>query len=207
MDRPAARTLHGSIASRAFTARWILGELELDYEFVALDIRKGEQKRAEVLALNPMGKVPILQDGDVVVTETVAICLYLADRYGYGRLAPPIDDPARGRYLRWSVFATSALEPAMLSPKGDAARSFLVGWGELDAALDATEQALTPGPYVLGESFSAADVALGSVLSFGLFNKQIPPRARLVEYNGLIARRPAYQSAANATWPPELFPR
>jgi glutathione S-transferase len=199
-------TLYGTIASRTFTARWLLGELGVDYRFEAVDIRKGEQKRPEYLALNPMGKVPTLRDGASVVTETVAICLYLADRYGYGTLAPRSEDPARAPYLRWSVFATAVLEPAMLSPKGDAARTFHVGWGELDSALAATEHALTPGPNVLGERFSAADVALGSVLSFGLFNKSIPARPLLVAYNQRNAARPAYQAAAKATWPPDLFP-
>src|SRR5262245_26094394 len=148
-------TLYGSVRSRTFIARWMLGELGLDYRFEALDLRKGEQKRPEYLAINPMGKVPALRDGDTVVSETVAICLYLADRYGYGTLAPRIEEPARGAYLRWSVFATSVLEPAMYAPKGDGVSSFHAGWGELDRALGAVEQALTPGPNLLGERFSA----------------------------------------------------
>ena len=106
-------TLYGTIASRTFTARWMLGELDLDYAFETVDIRKGDQKRPEYLALNPMGKVPTLRDGGVVVTESVAICLYLADRYGYGTLAPRVEDPARGTYLRWAVFAGTVLEPAI----------------------------------------------------------------------------------------------
>ena len=95
----------------------MLGELGLEYAFETVDIRKGDQKRPEYLALNPMGKVPTLRDGDVVVTESVAICLYLADRYGYGTLAPRVDDPARGTYLRWSVFAGTVLEPVIALPR------------------------------------------------------------------------------------------
>src|SRR5436190_11720599 len=105
--------LYGSIHSRTFTARWILEELGLPYRVVDIDIRKGWQKRPEFLAINPMGKAPAITDDGVVVTETPAICLYLADRYGVGRLAPPLDDPRRGPYLRWAVFATAVLEPAI----------------------------------------------------------------------------------------------
>src|SRR5262245_46420858 len=199
-------TLYGSIASRTVTARWMLGELGLDYAFVPVDIRKGEQKRAEYLALNPMGKVPTLRDGDTVVTESVAICLYLADRYGYGTLAPRVDDPARATYLRWSVFAASVLEPAVGLPHSDAATAFHVGWGDFDSAMNALESALTPGPHVLGERFSAADVALGAVVSFALFNKRIPERPVFGAYQRRNAARPAFQAAAKATWPPDLFP-
>ena len=195
-------TLYGSILSRTFTARWMLGELGLDYAFETVDIRKGDQKRPEYLALNPMGKVPTLRDGGVVVTESVAICLYLADRYGYGTLAPPVDDPARGTYLRWAVFAGTVLEPVIGLPRSDdpalASRS---GWGDFDSAMNALEQALTPGPYVLGERFSAADVALGAVVSFALFQKRMPERPRFAAYNARIGARPACQAAAKATWP------
>jgi glutathione S-transferase len=168
-------TLYGSVLSRTFTARWMLGELALEYAFETVDIRKGDQKRLEYLALNPMGKVPTLRDGDVVVTESVAICLYLADRYGYGTLAPRVDDPARGTYLRWAVFAGTVLEPVIGLPRNDDPTvASQVGWGNFDSAMNALEHALTPGPYVLGERFSAADVALGAVVSFALFNKRMP---------------------------------
>ena len=83
-------TLYASIASRSFTARWMLAELDLPHRVEVVDIRSGQQKAPDYLRLNPMGKVPTLVDGDAVVTETVAICLYLADRYGYGALAPSV---------------------------------------------------------------------------------------------------------------------
>jgi glutathione S-transferase len=186
----------------------MLGELGLEYVFETLDIRKGEQKRPEFLALNPMGKVPTLRDGDVVVTESVAICLYLADRYGYGTFAPRVDDPARGTYLRWAVFATSVLEPAVGLPRSDdKALAFSVGWGDFDSAMNALESAVTPGPYILGERFSAADVALGAIVAFALINKRMPERPKFVAYHERLGGRAAYVAAANATWPPELFPR
>ncbi len=132
--------LYGSIYTRTFTARWILEELGLPYRVERVNIRAGEQKSAAFLAINPMGKIPALTDDGVVVTETVAICLYLADRYGLGRLAPDPSDPRRGPYLRWAVFATSVLEPAIYMKDMDVDPSG-VGWGDNEHALTALERA------------------------------------------------------------------
>ncbi|HEX7945645.1 MAG TPA: glutathione S-transferase family protein [Phenylobacterium sp.] len=193
--------LYGSIYSRTFTARWILEELGLPYRVVDIDIRPGRPKSPEFLAINPMGKVPALTDDGVVVTECPAICLYLADRYGVGRLAPPLDDPRRAPYLRWAVFATAVLEPAIylreekLDPRG-------VGWADYDTALNALETGLAQGPWLLGDMFSAADVALGSILSVALYNKRVTNRPVLEAYDRRLAARPAYKRALDANWPP-----
>ncbi len=193
--------LYGSIHSRTFTARWILEELGLACRVVDTDIRAGRQKDPAFLAINPMGKVPAITDDGVVVTETPAICIHLADRYGMGALAPAIDDPRRGAYLRWSVFATAVLEPAIwlrdqgLEPRG-------VGWGDYDTALNALETALTPGPWLLGQMFSAADVAVGAVLTVAVFNKRVEGRPVLQAYNERLMARPACMRAAEANWPP-----
>lgn len=192
--------LYGSIHSRTFTARWVLEELELPYRVVDTDIRPGRQKAPAFLAMNPMGKVPAIVDDGVVVTETPAICMYLADRYGAGRLAPMLDDPRRGPYLRWAVFATAVLEPAIylrdLGPEPAG-----VGWGDYDRALNALETGLAEGPWLLGGMFSAADVALGAVLSVALFNKRIADRPVLAAYDSRLSARPAYKRAAEANWP------
>jgi glutathione S-transferase len=193
--------LYGSIYSRTFTARWILEELGLPYRVVDIDIRPGRPKSREFLAINPMGKVPALTDDGVVVTECPAICLYLADRYGVGRLAPPLDDPRRAPYLRWAVFATAVLEPAIylreekLDPRG-------VGWADYDTALNALETGLAEGPWMLGDMFSATDVALGSILSVALYNKRVTGRPTLEAYDRRLAARPAYKRALDANWPP-----
>src|ERR1700712_1220691 len=105
-------TLYHSPASRAFMAYWMLEELGVPFDVKTVDIRKGDQKKPAYLKLNPSGKVPTLTDGKVVVSENPAICIYLADRYGYGTLAPRIEYPDRGAYLKWMVYSTAVLEPA-----------------------------------------------------------------------------------------------
>ena len=193
--------LYGSIYSRTFTARWILAELDLAYRLVEVDISEGRQKDPAFLAVNPMGKVPAITDDGVVVTESPAICMYLADRYGAGRLAPAIDDPRRGPYLRWSVYATAVLEPAIYleefhhEPRG-------VGWGDRERALSTLEAAVEPGPWLLGDQFTAADVAVGAILSVAIYNSRFPPRAALTAYDRRLAARPAYQRALKENWPP-----
>src|SRR5579863_8030193 len=104
--------LYRSVASRSFTALWMVEELGVPYRMEERDLRRGETKDPAYLKLNPMGKVPTLVIGDEVVFENPAICLLLADRYGYGTLIPHIDDPRRGPCLQWMVFSTSVLEPA-----------------------------------------------------------------------------------------------
>src|SRR5580698_5063574 len=101
--------------SRAANVVWMLEELGTPYELRFVDILKGEQKAPEFIARNAMGKIPLVVDGDIVVTESAAIGLYLADRYAYGRLAPKVDDPARATYLRWSFFAPSVIEPGAMA--------------------------------------------------------------------------------------------
>jgi glutathione S-transferase len=195
-------TLYASPFSRSFTAWWMLEELGLRYRVVTLDLRKGEQKDAAYLAINPMGKVPAITDGATVVTENPAICLYLADRYSPGVLAPAFDDPARGAYLRWAVFSTAVLEPAVYTKAsakpGD---GYGAGWGEYDTVCQALEQALTPGPWLLGERFTAADVALGANISVALFTKMLPATPAIAAYNERLSARPAYKAAATACWP------
>lgn len=150
----------------------------------------------ELVALNPMGKLPILSDSDTVVTESAAIGLYLADRYAYGRLAPKVDDPARGTYLRWSLFAPSVIEPGTMAKAAKwEFKAGQAGWGSYDAMLTAIESAIAKGPFVLGETFSMADVILGGTLHYMLSFKMIEPRPVFSSYCERLAARPARQRA------------
>ena len=195
-------TLYFARASRAFVPLWLLEELGLPYRLKRLNLRRGDQKTRPYVALNPMGKVPTLTDGEAVVTENPAICLYLADRYGYGTLAPRIEAPERAPYLRWTVFATAVAEPSIYSNEPqDPISASGRGWGDQGSVLAALGQALTPGPFLLGETFSAADVMLGSLLSIALLNNRIPdPPPQLDAYVERLGQRPAFKRAAEATW-------
>lgn len=182
--------------SRAANAVWMLEEVGVPYELRFVDILKGAQKAPEILALNPMGKLPILVDGDTVITEGAAIALYLGDRYGYGRLAPKVDDPARGTYLRWSFFAPSVIEPgSMAKGAGWTFKEGQAGWGSYEAMLSAMESALSHGDYLLGDQFSMADVVFGGTLRYMLMFKMVEPRPAFTAYSERLGARPALQQA------------
>jgi glutathione S-transferase len=182
--------------SRASGTLWMLEEVGVDYELRWVDIRAGEQKKPELVKLNPMGKLPTLVDGDTVVTENAAIGLYLADRYALGKLAPKPDDPQRGTYLRWSCFSPSVVEPGLMAKmNGWQADPGTVGWGTYEAMLDAMESAIGEGPFILGERFSMADVIFGGTLRYMLRFKTIEARPKFVAYSDRISERPASKRA------------
>jgi glutathione S-transferase len=182
--------------TRAANAVWMLEEVGVDYELRPVDIMRGAHKAPDLLALNPMGKLPILTDGATVVTESAAIALYLADRYAYGRLAPRVDDAARGAYLRWSLFAPSVVEPGTMARQaGWAYKETQAGWGSYETMLTAMESAIGDRPYILGDDFSMADVVFGGTLRFMLAFKTIEARPAFTAYAGRLAERPALQRA------------
>lgn len=188
--------------SRAQMAHWMLEEIGAPYRIVTIDFEKGENRAPEFLAINPMGKLPTIVHRGVTVTETAAIIGYLADAFPAAGLAPAIDDPARGTWLRWLVFGASAFEPAMLdvmmkrpeAPRGS------VGYGSYEDVLGALETMLAPGPWVLGETFSAPDVYLAAELawaaSFGA--PGITERPTLAAYIERARARPAFQKTITA---------
>lgn len=170
----------------------MLEEAGVPYELRYVDLSKGEHKAPELLAKNPMGKLPVLVDGDTVVTETAAIGLYLADRYAAGRLAPALEDPARGTYFRWSLFAPSVIEPgAMAKVSGWDFKPGSAGWGTYEAMMASIDHALTGKDYLLGERFSMADVVMGGTLRYMVMFKMIEPSAVVTEYLARLAKRPA----------------
>jgi glutathione S-transferase len=182
--------------SRAANVVWMLEEVGVDYELRFVDIMKGAQKSPELLAMNPMGKLPTLKDGDTVVTESAAIALYLADRYAYGRLAPRVDDPGRGAYLRWSLFAPSVIEPgSMAKASGWTFKEGQAGWGSHDAMLSAMELAIRDKEFLLGSTFSMADVIFGGTLAYMLTFKMIDPRPAFTAYAERLKARPALKRA------------
>lgn len=192
-------TLYHNPLSRSTVAHYMLHELGEPFEIVPIDLQKQEQKTQAFLKLNPMGKIPVLTDGDVVVSENPAILVYLADKYPKAGLAPAIDAPERGPYLKWMFFYGSCVEPAATdrfmqreSPPGT------VGWGTLDTVLDTISAGLRPGPWLLGERFSAADVLMGSGLAYMMGFKIFPERPEFMDYVARLEARPAHQAAKAA---------
>jgi glutathione S-transferase len=182
--------------SRAAGVLWALEEVAQPYELVWVDIMKGEQKTGDVIAHNPMGKIPVLVDGEVVITEAAAIALYLADRYASGRLAPALDDPRRGTYLRWSLFAPSVIEPGSMAKAGSwEFKSGQAGWGEYEAMLRTVDAAIGQGPWLLGDMFSIADVVFGGTLRYMTMFGMLKPSETVAAYVKRIGERPALQRA------------
>ena len=204
---PSEIIVFRALASRAFSVLWMLEELGLAYRSQMVSLSDWRKPEA-LLKLTPSGKVPAVVDGETVVTEAPAICLYLADRYGYGILAPKVEDPDRGPYLKWMVWSTAVLEPArelQLTTVVPTKNDYGVGWPKFDEVAKHVAQAVEAGPWLLGDRFSAADVMLGSVVSISLFCGTISAEPALVAYNERLTARPAYQRAQALNWPPELF--
>ncbi len=189
--------LYWSPRSRSFTALWLMEETGKPYERVLTDISTGAQKKPDYLAINPMGKVPALKDGDATLAEAAAICAYVAERYPDAKLAPPVGDPLRAKYLYWLFFAPGCIEPAMvqISTKLEMS-SVAAGWGEASRVFDVLDAALAKGPWILGETFSAADIAIGSALNFAVrLFKMVPSRPSFDAYIARCMARPAFQRA------------
>ena len=144
-----------------------------------------------------MGKVPAIVHRGVVITEVSAICCYLAEAFPAAGLAPPVGDAQRGTYLRWLFFEPAALEPAIVDrmlerPPG---RPMALGYGDLDTTMAVVAQAVTPGPYLLGERFSTADVLIGSALRWGTMVGCVPQRPEFAAYMEGLNARPALRRA------------
>lgn len=186
--------------SRAAMTRALLEELGVDYELCIVDFRENEQLSPEYRSINPMGKVPTIRHNGTVVTETVAIYIYLADAFGKVGLAPAIDDPARGSYLRWLVFYAACFEPAIndLAMKREPGSRAHSPYADAATVLETIGAVITKGPYLLGERFSAADVlwanAFRWVTGFGM----IESTPAIDAYMQRVLSRPAQIKARNA---------
>lgn len=187
-------TFYTNPMSRGRIVRWMLEEVGQPYETVLLDYGT-TMKAPEYLAKNPMGKVPALQHGDVVVTECAAICTYLADAFPAAGLAPPPGDKQRATYYRWLFFGAGPVESMMgvkaLGVEVPADKRGTVGFGCPEDVHKALEYAVSKGDYLLGDRFSAADVYLGSQIGWGLQFGTIEKRPALTAYAARIMGRPA----------------
>src|ERR1700733_10495963 len=189
--------LYWSPRSRSFSSLWLMEETGQPYERVLTDISTGAQKRVEYLAINPMGKVPALRDGDTALAKAAAIAAYVAERYPEAKLAPPLGDPLRARYLYWLFFGPGCIEPAMVQIATKIEMNpVAAGWGDAQRVYDVLDVALEKGPWILGENFSAADIVIGSGLNFSIrLFKMLPTRPSFDRYLDACAARPAFQRA------------
>jgi len=185
--------------SRSFAVLWLFEELgyTAPHEMKVLNLKKGEHKSPGYLAVNPMGKVPAIRHGDTVVTEIAAIAIYLSDYFSEAGLAPKAGDPARGPYLRWMVFNHAAVEPAVTDRalKREPGPASTLAYGTYDDTVNALAGALRPGPFILGDRFSAADVVVGASVRWLVTFKLLPERPEFTDYIARLSARPALQRA------------
>lgn len=196
-----ALTHYHAPQSRSFAIRWLFEELgSPPHELKVLNLRAGDHKKPDFLAINPMGKVPAVVHDGTVITETAAIALYLADLFPQTGLAPAIGDTARGTYLRWIIFNQACVEPAIIDKAFNhtQANPSTLPYGTYDDTIDALTGALKKGPYILGERFSAADVVVGAAVRWLLMFKLLPARSEFTNYAARLEQRPALQRAQAA---------
>ena len=206
---PDELVLYTHPMSRGRIIRWMLEEIGEPYRAEILDY-SGSMKSPDYLAINPMGKVPALRHGSTVVTESAAICAYLADAFPQAGLAPPSGSRLRGPYYRWLFFAAGPLESAATNkamgfvlPEG---REAMAGYGSIEAVLNTLDAALSHDEYLVGQSFTAADLYVGSHLGWGMMFGTIEKRPAFERYFARLSARPAAKRANeidDALLPPE----
>ena len=185
-------TLYHSPNTRSTGALILLEELGAPYHLHVLNMKLGEQRQPAFLAVNPMGKVPALTDRGTLVTEQVAVFLYLADLFPRAGLAPAIGDPLRGPYLRWMAFYGSSFEPALIDKsQNKAPPPSMAPYGDYDTMLATLVAQLEKGSYLLGERFTAADVLWGTALRWTTMFKLVPELPVLTAYIERVGSRPA----------------
>lgn len=186
--------------SRGRIVRWMLEEIGYPYRTELLDFSAGAHKTPEYLAINPMGKIPAIRYGTMVVTETAAIIAFLADIFPEAGLAPQVTDPQRGAYFRWLFFAAGPLEAAITNKRFGFTvppdQTGFCGYGDYKAVMDTMEYAVTQSPYLAGEHFTAADVYGGAMIGFGLRFELVEKRPAFEKYWAHISARPAALRAA-----------
>jgi glutathione S-transferase len=187
--------LYWAPQTRAQRGIWMLEEAHIEYQMERIDLG-GTERSEEFLDASPMGKVPAIVDGDTHMSESAAICIYVADRYCPGTLAPVIDDARRGKFLYWTMYTPAVIEPAMSEKfnqvESNRQRS---GWGDFDLMIETWDKALENRDWILGDQFTAADVMLGSSAIFLRMFEMLPETRNLSGYADRCLARPANQRA------------
>ncbi|MCG9720535.1 glutathione S-transferase family protein [Shewanella sp. Isolate7] len=200
-------TLYGTPRSRALRVSWLLEELGIDWQFHFINFAKGDNRSEAFLAMNPSGKVPVIQDDELVLTESAGICQYLAEKYGKGQFLPTPGTPEAGHYHQWMSFIICELEQPLWTmgkhkfalPEAQRHPSILpIAVWEFDKAAALAENMLPDTPYLLGDEVSVADIMLAHTLMWAtVFEQSIPPK--LAAFRDMMQRRPALASALEKT--------
>jgi glutathione S-transferase len=197
-------TLFHSPQTRSSASLTLLEELGAPYELQVLNMKAAEQRQSAYLAINPLGKVPAIRHGEALVTEQVAIFLFLTDLFPQSSLAPSIGDPLRGPYLRWMVYYAACYEPALVdrAMKREPAPPAMSPYGDFETMLGALVGRLTNSPYLLGDTFSAADLLWGLALQWGTMFKIVPENPVITDYVKRVTTRPSVVKVAamDAEW-------
>lgn len=190
-------TLYHAPGTRGTGVMILLDELGVDYELKVLNLKLRQQRRRAYRLVNPMRKVPALQHGEMLITEQVAILLYLADMYPAAELAPLIGERLRGPYLRWMVYYGTCFEPAVYDrwQQRTVEVPAMSPYGDFDATFKTLTDQLASGPYILGEQYSAADVLWATALTWIRQLNILPPAPEVDDYIARINARPAVAAA------------
>ena len=191
-------TFFHSPQSRSAGTLVLLEELGADYELHVLNLKKGEQRQADYLAVNPMGKVPAIVHDGALITEQGAVYAYLADLYPEAGITPLMGDRLRGPYLRWLFFYGSSFEPALVdrSLKREPAPPSTCPYGDYETMLKTLTDQLARGPFLLGDRFTAADVLWGTALHWTTMFHLVPETPVVADYIARVRARPAVERAA-----------
>jgi glutathione S-transferase len=196
---PADRhiVLHHAPNTRSSGVLVLLEELGADHELHVLNLKSGEHRQSAYLAINPMGKVPAVQHLGALITEQGAVYQYLADLYADQGLAPQMGDPLRGPYLRWLYFYGSSFEPAVVdrAQKREPVPPSTCPYGDFDTMFKTLNDQLAKGPYLLGETYTAADVLWGSALRWTTQFGLLPLTPEVTGYIERVTSRPAFARA------------
>jgi len=200
--------LYHSPRTRSVRILWLLEELGTPYELQTLTFSPSELKSERYLRVNPLGKVPAIEDGDVHMFESGAIVEYLIERYGDGRLAPPPGTPARAAYLQWLHFAESTAMPplselaqhTMFKPEDERIAAVIPdAKARIQTWLQVVEAALAGNEFICGAAFTGADVMLGySALLPKWFGHLGAQHANVQAYLSRLEARPALQKALSS---------
>ncbi len=176
---------------------FLLEELGAPYQIKSVDIRRGNGTgAADAANPHPHGKVPVIEDDGSVVFESAAIACYLTDKFPDAGIGPVVGSPLRGAYLTWLAYYAGVMEPAWVGkfmgitpPRGTA------GWVEPDEVMVHVNRTLQNGPYLLGESFSAADILVATTFALFMGSPLLERTAQLEDYVQRVTSRPAFARA------------